>query len=247
MKDEILHEATLTKMILGSSSQMENIKEAIYGMTDSLVEILALVIGLASITGSLLLIGLSGLLASIGGTFSMVSGAYLSVQSQNNIYEGKVSDIHAKKMVGSKYLARDLEIGLVEKGLDENIAKEIASKVIEDDEALLGLAEAIMIEEELEDPMKAAVTTGVYYIFGALPAFVPFFVAIPFGLSPLATVVIALFLSGLLAFVAGIFTAVLSGIGIWAKATKNVVITIGAALATYLFGTVVKAFLGVNV
>ncbi len=247
MKDEILHEATLTKMILDSSGQISNLKEAIYGMTDSLVEILALVIGLASIMDSLVLIGLSGMLASIGGTFSMVSGAYLSVQTQNDIYEGKVGDLRTKQKVGSKYVAEDLKLGLVEKGLDDNVAEEIANKLSANDKALLGLTEAIVIEEEKGNPGEAAKTTGIYYILGALPAFLPFFLAIPFGLSPLMVSAIAVGLSALLAFVAGIFTAVLSGIDIGAKGIKNVVITIGAALATYAFGTLVREVFGITV
>lgn len=247
MKDEILHEANLTKMILDSAAQLNNLKEAIYGMTDSLVEILALVIGLASIMNNLLLIGLSGLLASIGGTFSMVSGAYLSVQSQNDIYEGKLDDLRTKHKVGPEYLVEDLELHLMEKGLDKEIAREIAQKIKDDDKALLALAETIIIEEEKEDPTSAAITTGIYYILGALPAFMPFFIAIPFGLDPLTTSLIAIGLSALLAFIAGIFTAVLSGISIGSKGLKNVVITIGAALATYAFGTVARHFLGVSV
>lgn len=247
MKDEILHEATLAALILGSSSKISNVKEAIYGMTDSLIEILALVIGLASIMNSLLLIGLSGMLAAIGGTFSMVSGAYLSVQSQNDIYVGKQSDLHAKHKLGAKYVADDLQQSLIEKGLVESIAKDIAQKVADEKAALLGLAETVIIEEELADPKAAATTTGIYYVLGSLPTFVPFFIAIPFGLSPMTAALIAVGLSAILAFVAGVFTAVLSGINIGGKGIKNVLITIGAALVTYLFGTIARSILGISI
>ncbi len=247
MKDEILHEATLTKFMLGETSKISNLKEAIYGMTDSLVEILALVIGLASIMNNLLLIGLSGLLASIGGTFSMVSGAYLSVQTQNDIYDGQLSDLHSKHKVGAEYVTDDLVASLDDKGLEHSVSVEIAKKIEQDDNALLGLAEAIIIEEEKSDPKTAAVTTGIYYILGALPAFLPFFFAIPFDLAPLQAAIIAVGLSALLAFIAGIFTAVLSGISIGTKGIKNVIITIGAALATYAFGTIARGLLGINV
>jgi len=94
--DEILHEAKLSEQILRERSNLANIREVIYGMTDSLVEILALMIGLASIINNTLMIGLAGLLAAIGGTFSITTGSYLGAKSQNNLAEGEMKGILSK-------------------------------------------------------------------------------------------------------------------------------------------------------
>jgi len=245
--DEIEHEVVFMDMILGEKSKLAKIKDAIYGMTDSLVEILALVIGLASVITSPLTVGLAGLISAVGGTFSMTSGAYLSSKSQNDLYEGAVEEIKIKRILAENLLTRDLEKALIERGLNKESARLLIDAVKDDAEILSNLLKSIAIEETPVNPKEVATTTGIYYVLGALPAVVPFFLAAPLGVTSVTVAIIAVVLSSIVAFLTGIFTGVLSGIDVKRKALENVLIIIGATAATYLIGTLAKIFLGIEI
>ncbi|MGQ4834313.1 MAG: VIT1/CCC1 transporter family protein [Candidatus Asgardarchaeia archaeon] len=247
IRDEIDHENQLVEMILGETSYISKAKDAIYGMTDSLVEILALVIGLAGFSANPLIIGLAGLISSIGGTFSMTSGAYLSTKSQNDIYEGKVREIDIKEVVSIESLKDSLVAGLKEKGVDTETAKHVVEIIGNNTNVLKNLVKSLSIEESYTNPKDAAVTTGVYYILGALPAIVPFFIPLIIPLTSVHAAIIAVIAAAIVSFFSGIFTAVLSGISIKKKSLENVIIIIGAAFATYLIGTLARMFLGVEI
>lgn len=245
--DEIEHETTFIEMIMGEKSRIAKVKDAIYGMTDSLVEILALVIGLASVIINPLTIGLAGLISAIGGTFSMTSGAYLSAKSQNDIYEGAVKEIEVKDAIDRSTLVKDLELAFIEKGVDKATAKTITEHLKSNPDVLKNLVTSLAIEETPTNPKEVAITTGVYYILGALPAVLPFFVANFFAISTLEVALIAILLASIVSFFTGIFTAVLSGINIKRKAIENVLIIIGSAIATYSIGTLAKILLGIEI
>jgi len=245
--DEIAHEAAFMDMILGEKSYLTRVKEAIYGMTDSLVEILALVIGLASVISDPLTIGLAGLISAIGGTFSMTSGAYLSTKSQNDIYEGNIRDIELKASLTESALIDDIKRALTSKGIDEVAVDKLIGSIRQNKKALENLAKSLEIEETWTDPKEVAITTGTYYILGAIPAVLPFFIAPFLSISTITVAIVAIFFSSLVSFIAGIFTAILSGINIKRKAIENVLIIIGATLATFTIGTVAKILLGIEI
>ncbi len=245
--DEIEHEGVFMNMLIGEKSRLAKIKDAIYGMTDSLVEILALVIGLVSVIASPLTIGLAGLISAVGGTFSMTSGAYLSSKSQNDLYEGAVEEIKIKEMLARNLLEENLKSALIEKGLSDESAKLLIDAVKEKPEILGILVRSIAMEETPTNPKEVASTTGIYYVLGALPAIVPFFIAAPLGLTSIIAAMIAVLLSSIVSFLTGIFTGVLSGIDIKRKALENVIIILGATAATYLIGTAAKIFLGIEI
>lgn len=247
IQDEIEHEIELADILIGEKSRISNIRDAIYGMTDSLVEILALVIGLAGITNNTLTIGLTGLIAAIGGTFSMTTGAYLSTKSQRDIYEGEISEIETKASIAPDLLIRDLEVLLIEKGLDERSVRRIIGEMEVDHEELKSIVRHLKIEEGPLSPISVAKVTGIYYILGALPPMLPFFVAYFFSVDPVFTAIISVFFASITAFFAGIFTAVLSGTKIKKKALMNVLVIIGAAMATYSIGSLARILLGIEI
>ncbi|MCD6515067.1 MAG: VIT1/CCC1 transporter family protein [Candidatus Odinarchaeota archaeon] len=247
IKDEIDHEARLIDMVLEEVSYINKAKDAIYGMTDSLVEILALVIGLAGVMKNPILIGLAGLISSIGGTFSMTSGAYLSTKSQNDIYEGKIKEIDVKEAIDIDSLKNDLKSALIEKGTESSAAEGIIRIIGNDSKVLKNLVRSLSIEETLSNPKDVAVTTGIYYILGAMPAVIPFFAAYALSMDSLTAVIISVMSAAIVSFFSGIFIAVLSGISIKKKAFENVLIIMGAAVATYFIGTAARVFLGIEI
>ena len=247
IRDEIQHENELIEMILGETSYIRKAKDAIYGMTDSLVEILALVIGLAGAIQNPIFIGLAGLISSIGGTFSMTSGAYLSTKSQNDIYKGKMREIDVVESIDINALKTDLRNNLVERGITKLAAKKLVESIGDNPKILKNLLKSLTVEESLSNPREAAVTTGVYYILGALPAVIPFFIPLIIPLSSFNAAIIAVSAAVIVSFFSGIFTAVLSGISIKKKAIENVVIIVGAAIATYFIGSFARIFIGIEI
>jgi len=245
--DELMHEHVLLNMIINAKTDISRVKDAIYGMTDSLVEILALVIGLASVINDPLTIGLAGLIAAVGGTFSMTAGAYLSTKSQKDLYEGSLRDLEIKEMIDPSFLERDLKNALIEKGLGERDAGELVNIIKQNPTALRELTKHLAIEEEPDDPSSAAKTTGIYYVLGALPAILPFFIGSMFPISTINIAVIAVVLSAIVSFLAGAFTSILSGLSVRKEAVQNMIIVIGASLATYTIGTIAKILLGISV
>jgi len=247
LREEIEHEHVLLQLIIFEKANISNVKDAIYGMTDSLVEILALVIGLASLIADPLTIGLAGLIAGIGGTFSMTAGAYLSAKSQNDIYVGAVRDIEIKNLLDREYVKRDLKTALIEKGLTEDDAEELSTLLENNPKALFELTKTIAIEESPTDPKATAYVTGLYYILGVLPAVVPFFIGAFMNTPSIQIAIFAIVLSAIVSFIGGLISSILSGISAGKEALQNMVITIGAALATYSIGTIARLLLGINV
>ena len=248
ISQEITHEASFIDLLLGEESHLKRVKDAIYGMTDSLVEILALVIGLAGVfQGQPLIVGLAGLISAIGGTFSMTSGAYLSAKSQTDIYKGKVKEIDLKEGIGGNYLNDGLKKALVDKDIKPTVAEKIISLISTDAEVIKTLYKRLDIEESPEDAKGSALTTGFYYILGALPALIPFFVAPLFHLNSVIAAIIAISLAAVVSFMAGIYTSVLSGISLKTTPISNVLIIIGSAIITYFIGSVARTVLGIQI
>ncbi len=63
----------------------EGVRDAVYGMSDALVEVLAAVSGLAGVLIRPLLIAIGGLIVGASGTLSMGAGAYVSTQSEKEL------------------------------------------------------------------------------------------------------------------------------------------------------------------
>ena len=248
ISQEITHEASFIDLLLGEESHLKRVKDAIYGMTDSLVEILALVIGLAGvIQGQPLIVGLAGLISAIGGTFSMTSGAYLSAKSQNDIYNGKIREVDLKEVIGGSYLKDSLTDALTAKDIKPDIAEKITSLIGNDVDVMKTLFKRLEIEESPDDAKSSGLTTGIYYIIGALPALIPFFVAPFFHINSVVAAIIAITLAAIVSFIAGIYTAVLSGISIKKTPISNVLIIIGSAIITYFIGSLARTALGIQI
>lgn len=87
-KSEETEEEPLEKKIIETNRFFRNVKDIMFGMNDGLVELLAVVVGLAAALENPVLIFIAGLIVAISGTLSMAAGAYLSTDYQNKI-DGK--------------------------------------------------------------------------------------------------------------------------------------------------------------
>ena len=82
IKDEEEHESMLLKETEKHEARLDYTRSIVFGMNDGLVEILAVVSGLAMIASSSFIVAITGIIVGISGTLSMAAGAYLSSKSE---------------------------------------------------------------------------------------------------------------------------------------------------------------------
>jgi VIT1/CCC1 family predicted Fe2+/Mn2+ transporter len=80
--DEESHERLLLEETQKHESKLNYTRSIVFGMNDGLVEILAVVAGIATIATSGAIVAISGIIVGISGTLSMAAGAYLSSKSE---------------------------------------------------------------------------------------------------------------------------------------------------------------------
>lgn len=81
IKDEEEHEATLLGQVQKHETVLEYTRSIVFGMNDGLVEILAVIAGVAMIATTGFVVALTGIIVGVSGTLSMAAGAYLSSKS----------------------------------------------------------------------------------------------------------------------------------------------------------------------
>lgn len=87
--DEIYHEDFFEHSEEIVARRMEKIRDAVYGMSDGLVEVLASVAGLAPVLLVPLYVAIGGIVVGISGSLSMAIGAYLSVKAEKDYRDSR--------------------------------------------------------------------------------------------------------------------------------------------------------------
>ncbi|MFE1767947.1 VIT family protein [Streptomyces angustmyceticus] len=153
----------------GLGSRLNWLRAAVLGANDGIVSTAGLVVGVAGATGSrgaLLTAGLAGLLA---GSLSMAAGEYVSVSTQRD--SEKAALAQEKRELAREPRAELVELTgmLADKGLDEQLAREVAEQLTEHD-ALRAHAEVELgiDPDRLTNPWHAAGASFLAFTVGAL-------------------------------------------------------------------------------
>ena len=85
LKDEREHEAVFIKMMAELKGSAETVRDAIYGMSDGLIEVLASVAGLSGVFINNIYVAVGGIVFGASGLVSMTIGAYLSEHAKAQI------------------------------------------------------------------------------------------------------------------------------------------------------------------
>ena len=123
-------------------------RAAILGVNDGLVSNFCLMMGVAGGTvggDSPDLVVLAGIAALIAGSLSMATGEYISVRSQKEIYEFQIETEQAELKEWPKEEEEELVLIYRAKGLEEELARKIASTIMSNPDIAL----ATMAKEEL--------------------------------------------------------------------------------------------------
>jgi vacuolar iron transporter family protein len=214
------------------------LRPAVFGAMDGLVSNLALIAGVAGGTRdhtdstAVVLAGLAGLAA---GAFSMAAGEYTSVASQSEAAQREI-DKERREIIANPVAETDeLAQMYVEKGLDPELAREVARQIhVDVDNAVTVHArEELGVDpHDLASPMTAAVSSFLSFAVGALVPVLPYLLGAGSLLPGLLVTLVALFLCG------AVVTQVTSR-SWWYGGLRQTVLGAAAAGLTYLFGSLV--------
>ncbi len=233
--DELEHERIFEKekRILHA----ENIRDLVLGMNDGLVELLGAVTGLSAVyVNNPVIVGLSGLIVGVAGSLSMGIGTYVSVRSQRQVNEGARKRLAIVFSLSKDRAKKEVKEKLEEMGLSDEISEDAADYIVKK-----GNPENIIPKEDINE-VRAALYTGLAYIVGV------FFPVVPYFFAPTSYIALpfSIFLAGLTLAVVSAIISVMSGISIKRKVAEMVVLGLGAAGLSYLFGYIISVFFGAS-
>jgi VIT1/CCC1 family predicted Fe2+/Mn2+ transporter len=243
IKQEIGHEWHMMEQIADRRLYIANLREAIPAMTAGIIETLGLVIGLVAAHARALVIGLTGMIAVIGGMIAEMSVSYIGSKGHYDLHEGTNRELNVKTEVSPSVLRRELENDLIEKGISDETIRLIMDIIGNDTVVLSSLVRTIRTSSDVPLPRDSLKSTAIFFIIGALPVLAPFFVASAWGTNPLIPAVVAFGLASFSISIAGFFMAVLSGRSIWSNIAHNLFIIMGTCTLTYMVGLAARFLL----
>jgi vacuolar iron transporter family protein len=92
------HESSLAAELAKHKGDLDYTESTILGLNDGLVEILAVIAGLAAVATGGFIVAVIGMIAGISGTLSMAGGVYLSSKSENLVKAGRGEKKDDKKV-----------------------------------------------------------------------------------------------------------------------------------------------------
>lgn len=145
------------------------LRAAVLGANDGIVSTASLILGVAAAEtsrGNIILAGIAGLVA---GAMSMAAGEYVSVKSQEDTEHADLkmeSDALASDPGGEE---KELAAIYQDRGLDENLAQEVARQLMKRDGLTAHARDEIGITAELgARPLQAAFWSAVAFSIGAV-------------------------------------------------------------------------------
>jgi len=208
------------------------LRPAVFGAMDGLVTNVSLIAGVGGGGGSHQFIVLTGLAGLAAGAFSMATGEFVSVSSQNELVEAEVRKEAHELKHNPESERRELAETFRARGVAPDLADEVARQLsAHPDHALaVHVREELGVDpSELPSPYTAAGASLVTFAVGALIPLIPYLA----GLNSLA---LALGLAALAAFVGGGLVAKLTDRPFFRGAIRQLLLGTLAAGLTYLIG-----------
>jgi vacuolar iron transporter family protein len=213
------------------------LRPAVFGAMDGLVTNVSLISGVGGAGVSSHTIVVTGLAGLAAGAFSMATGEYVSVSSQNELVEAEVTKERYELEHNPESEARELAAVFRHRGVDADLADQVARQVSRRPEEALRMhvrEELGVDHHDLPSPYVAAGASLITFAVGALIPLLPFL----FGLDSLLA---ALLIAGVAAFIGGGTVARITDRSFVRGAVRQLLLAGVAAGLTYGIGTAVKA------
>ena len=216
------------------------LRPAVFGAMDGLVTNVSLIAGVGGGGVSAHTIVLTGLAGLAAGAFSMATGEYVSVSSQNELVAAEVTKERDELKNNPESEARELAAVFRHQGVDADLADKVARQIGRSPEAALRVhvrEELGVDHHDLPSPYVAAGASLVTFAVGALLPLLPFLLGFD-------SLVAALIVAGIAAFVGGGTVAKITDRPFLRGAIRQLLLAAAAAGATYGIGAAVHTTIG---
>jgi vacuolar iron transporter family protein len=211
------------------------LRPAVFGAMDGLVSNFALIAGVAGGRVAHHMIVLTGLAGLAAGAFSMAAGEYISVASQSELAQAEIEV--ERHELRHRPEAEELELAQLyeARGLDAELAAEVARQLSRDPEEALGVhaREELGVDpHDLPSPLLAAGSSFLSFAVGAFLPVLPYLVG-AVNLWP-AAVVAAVGLFG-----AGALVSRVTARSWWYGGLRQLILGGAAAAITFVVGSLI--------
>lgn len=216
------------------------LRPAVFGAMDGLVTNVSLITGVGGSGAGSHAVALTGIAGLVAGAFSMATGEYVSVSSQNEMVHAEVANERrelARNPVGEQ---AELAGMFLAQGVSRELAERVAAQISTQPDRGLGLhvREELGVDaDSLPSPWTAAGASFLSFCVGAVIPLAPYLLG-----APILSLAVAL--SALAAFVGGGLVGRLTGRPVWRAGLRQLLLGALAAAATYGIGTLVGANVG---
>jgi VIT1/CCC1 family predicted Fe2+/Mn2+ transporter len=218
------------------------LRPTVFGLMDGLCSNFALIAGVAGSDVSSKTVILAGLAGLAGGAFSMATGEYTSLRSQNESALAEVAIERRELHDNPEGEQHELALMFVKRGISESLADTVARELSRDPEAALDIhvREELGIDlNDLPSPWTAAGSSFLSFTVGAAVPLVPYLI----GWSALG---LSAALALLSLFVAGAVVARFTTRTWWYSGGRQLLFGLLSASVTYGIGHAVGAAAGLG-
>jgi VIT1/CCC1 family predicted Fe2+/Mn2+ transporter len=211
------------------------LRPAVFGAMDGLVTNVSLIAGVGGGGATAHTVVLTGLAGLAAGAFSMATGEYVSVSSQNELIGAEVAKERSELENHPELERTELAATFRKRGVDADLARKVADQISAHPEHALAVhvqEELGVDHQELPSPYTAAAASLVTFAVGALLPLIPYLA----GLGSLAA---ALGLAAIAAFIGGGLVSRLTDRPFLRGALRQLLLGAAAAGITYGIGSLV--------
>ncbi|HEX9033554.1 MAG TPA: VIT1/CCC1 transporter family protein [Streptosporangiaceae bacterium] len=211
------------------------LRPSVFGAMDGLVTNVSLIAGVGGGRAPAHVILLTGLAGLSAGAFSMATGEYVSVSSQNELVAAEVRKERYELEHNPDAERRELAAVFRDRGIDADLADRVARQVSSRPEEALRMhvrEELGVDHNELPSPFVAAAASLVTFAAGALIPLLPYLLHVD-------SLALAVGLAAVAAFIGGGLVSRITDRSFLHGALRQLLLAAAAAAATYGIGTAV--------
>lgn len=211
------------------------LRNIVYGFNDGLTANFGLVAGVvgAAATNQHQMIIVAGVAGALADALSMGSSGYLAAKSEQEVYDYEIS-MERDEVALMPEIERD-ELALIyeAKGMDREIAHQIATSIMADPEKMLAeqVQEELKIGEKAMSPFREGWVTGSATAVGAVIPVFPFLVW-----TGRTAIIVSFAVSMLSHFLVGAARSVFTGRSVFRSGIDMFVVGLGVAVVGYYAG-----------